>query len=61
MPCLNCNRNIMKTELKTQIMKMSSGFNRSQIAAMLGIHKQEVDKVLDAPVVEEIKVKKEDK
>ena len=52
----------MKTELKTQIMKMSSGFNRSQIAAMLGVHKHEVDKVLDAPVEEPNlkKVKKDD-
>ena len=59
MACKNCKR--MDKQIETQIKKMSSGFNRSQIAAMLGIHKQEVDKVLDAPVVEEIKVKKEDK
>ena len=48
MACKNCNR--MNTEIKNKIIAMSKSFNRSQIAAMLKIHKHKVDKVLDAPV-----------
>jgi len=59
MACINCKK--MDKQIETQIKKMAPGFNRSQIAAMLGIHKQEVDKVLDAPVVEVKKSKTDDK
>lgn len=60
MPCINCKR--MDSRMKDKIKAMSSAFNRSQIAAMLGVHKHEVDKVLDTPVVEpkSSKVKKDD-
>tara|TARA_R110000787_G_scaffold260969_1_gene366272 strand:+ start:119 stop:283 length:165 start_codon:yes stop_codon:yes gene_type:complete len=40
----------MNNEIKNKIIAMSKTFNRSQIAAMLKIHKHKVDKVLDAPI-----------